>query len=733
MMKASFNTAKDTLAAAAAAAAFHLAGAVPITITGSLSVPWWLYGLGLIAGAAAYTVVDQLGAAVVIGMASRTPWRQVLARDMELGAAIRVADPTLVGVTVALYLVDPLLLAVAPLAVLASYLGNRHRLYLREERRAWQQLGASTDALSTVGLDEVVQTAIRGAADLYPDVEIEVELRQDGRHRVVRGDRGGVSYDGEAALVPAVSGPTIDVPLEAGPGAEGHLGVLRLRFRVVARLTDREQHMLTTFAAGLSTAIRNASAYAEVSRLAEQNAYDATHDALTDLPNRRRLNERAAELLDDPDRATVALMLLDLDFFKEVNDTLGHDSGDRLLVEVAERLRTAAGDALVTRLGGDEFAVLFSDLPSPGAATRRARAVLANLRRPMELGGVLVNLHTSAGLAVAGDGTDRGELLRRADVAMYQAKDSGRQVAVYAQARDSADLGRLALAGELPRAVEGREFTVGFQPIVDLASGQAVGAEALTRWEHPDLGDLPPATFLGLVERSGLLAPFTEAVLDRALAAAATWHAAGFELQVAVNVSPRSLADPSLPKTVLHALDTSGVDPRRLTLELTETTALGRLDVVGRGIAAMRDAGVRIALDDFGTGHSSLSAVFQVPVDQLKIDRTFVAALEDSREATAVVCSTIELGRRLDLTLVAEGVENARQRQSLWELGCTSGQGSLFGWPPQSSVDLLARLRQGYDGVAGALAARLHDDATVVRLPRQAQPARNETQLGQQA
>lgn len=732
-LKASFNAGKDTVAATAAAAAFHLAGAAPATTSGSLSAPWWAYAVGLVGAVAAYTVVDQFGAAVVVGLASRTPWRRVAARDAELQAAIRIADLALVSVTLALYLVDPLLLAVAPLAVLVSYLANRHRLYLREERRAWQQLAASTDALSTVGLDEVVHTAIRGAADLYPDVEIEVELRQGRRSRVVRGDHGGVSYDGEAEFAPAIAGPTIEVPLEAGPGADGQLGVLRLHFRVVARLTDREQHMLTTFAAGLSTAIRNTDAYAEVSRLAEQNAYDATHDALTDLPNRRRLNERAAELLDDPDRATVALMLLDLDFFKEVNDTLGHDSGDRLLVEVAERLRTAAGDALVTRLGGDEFAVLFSDLPSPGAATRRARAVLANLRRPMELGGVLVNLHTSAGLAVAGDGTDRGELLRRADVAMYQAKDSGRQVAVYAQARDSADLGRLALAGELPRAVEGREFTVGFQPIVDLASGQAVGAEALTRWEHPDLGDLPPATFLGLVERSGLLAPFTEAVLDRALAAAASWHAAGFELQVAVNVSPRSLADPSLPKTVLHALDTSGVDPRRLTLELTETTALGRLDVVGRGIAAMREAGVRIALDDFGTGHSSLSAVFQVPVDQLKIDRTFVAALEDSREATAVVCSTIELGRRLDLTLVAEGVENARQRQSLWELGCTSGQGSLFGWPPQSSEDLLARLRQGYDGVAGALAARLHDDATVVRLPRQAPATRSEAQLGQQA
>lgn len=739
--KAAFNAAKNTLGAAAAATVVHASGIEPLTVADQLTGSWWVYVAALGTAALVYAVVDQGLLIPVVSLASRTPWRRVLRRSAGVDAAVRSANFVVAGATATLYTVDPLLLAVTPLGVVLVYLAYRHRLHLREERRAWQQLAAATDALGSAGLDEVLHTAIRGAADLFPDLEIEVELRRGaGTQRIVRGDSTAISYDGDPALTQAKAGPCIEVPLDGYPGSDLPLGALRLRFRAEATLSDHEQHMLKTFAAGLSTAIRNVSAYAEVSRLADQNAYDATHDALTDLPNRRRLNERAAELLRRPGNGTVALMLLDLDYFKEVNDTLGHDAGDRVLVEVADRLREAAGDALVARLGGDEFAVLFAGVRGSGAASRQARKVLESLRQPMELGGVPISLHTSAGLAVAGDNTEPGELLRRADVAMYQAKDSGRQVAIYARARDSADLGRLSLAGELPRAVEDGEFTVGFQPIVDLASGQAVGAEALSRWRHPDLGELPPSTFLGLVERSGLLAPFTEAVLDRALTAAASWRDAGFDLQIAVNVSPRSLADPSLPKTVLHALETIGVDPHRLTLEVTETTALGRLDIVSRGVTALREAGVKIALDDFGTGHSSMSVVFHVPVDQLKIDRKFVAELDTSREAKALVSSTIELGRNLDLTLVAEGVETAHQRQMLWELGCTSGQGSLFGWPPQSSDDLLEALRRGHDSVPGALAAQLHADATVVRLPRQtsrteaAEAAEGETpQLGQHA
>lgn len=726
LRKAAFNTAKDVVGVAAAAAMFKVAGVTPVVVGQPGAAQWWRYLFGLCLAALTYALVDTALATPVISLASGSPWRQMLAHNVSVEVPVRLANVVVAAVTVALHEVDPRLLTVTPLAVVVVYLTNRHRLYLREERRAWQQLAASTDALSTAGIDEVLHTAIQGAAGLYPDLEIEVELNEGEERRIVRGDQTGISYDGPAQKAPSRDGPTLDTPLETDPGADGDLGVLRLRFRNEIRLSERERYMLTTFVAGLSTAVRNAQAYARVSQMAKAHAHDATHDALTGLPNRRQLHERAAARLAQPNGGTTALMLLDLDHFKEVNDTLGHAAGDKVLVEVARRLRDAAEpDALVARLGGDEFAVLFTDLPAPALASHRAQRVLESLREPMDLDGVLVSLRTSAGLAIAGDHTDPGELLRRADVAMYQSKDSERQVAVYAQARDSADIARLALAGELPRAVEGREFTVGFQPIVDLASGQVVAAEALARWEHPDLGHLQPATFLGLIERSGLLTAFTETVLDRALAAAATWHAAGFDLQVAVNVSPRSLADPSLPETVFQALDQHGVPAHRLTLELTETSAIGHLDVVARVVADLRAVGVRIALDDFGTRHSSLAAVSQVPVDQLKIDRHFVAALESSASARAVVCSIIELGRRLDLIVVAEGVEQIQQRQTLWELGCTAAQGKLFGWPPKPSEELLEALRRGYDGVPGTLAERLHPDATVVRLPRQSRASGN--------
>ena len=307
------------------------------------------------------------------------------------------------------------------------------------------------------------------------------------------------------------------------------------------------------------------------------------------------------------------------------------------------------------------------------------------------------------------------ELLRRADVAMYQAKRDGQRVSMYVRSRDTADLDTLTLGGELARAVAEDQFTVSFQPIVDMGSGEVIAAEALARWNHPALGNLSPARFLDAVERSGQLAAFAEAVLDQALVAAASWRAAGFAVPVAVNVSPRSLLDASFPKMVIGRLAARALPADVLIVELTESLTLSQLEVVDEVLGALREAGIMLALDDFGTGYSSLATLARVPVHELKIDRSFVAAMDSPAEA-AVVKSTVELGRSLDLLVVAEGVESEEQRRRLWELGCPAGQGHLFA-RPTSADTLLAALRRGFGGRPGALAAPLHEGGSVIRIP----------------
>jgi diguanylate cyclase (GGDEF)-like protein len=610
-----------------------------------------------------------------------------------------------------------LLIAVPPLA-LSLHLWYSNRLRARGERTAWQRLATATDALNDVNLDNVLHTAARSANELFSADEVEVELWLDDHRRLVRGDGEGISFDGVPEEAPADEvTATTSVPLEGYEG-DGDIGVLRLRFRGEVQLSERERYTLQTFASALCTAVRNASAYAELERVANEHAYAAAHDALTGLANRRQLYEHGAELLGrrHPDGVT-ALLLIDLNHFKEVNDTLGHAAGDRVLIEVGRRLHAAAGPAdLVARLGGDEFAVLLSTLPAPAVAAHRSHRLLSALQEPIELDGMRITIEASGGIAVSTGSGGIAELLRRADIAMYQAKRSGQRINVYARARDTADVARLALGGEMPQAVAQHEFTVDFQPIVDLASGEVIAAEALARWHRPDRGNLDPRQFLEAVERSGLLPAFAEAVLDQALMAAGAWQEADFDLPVAVNVSPRSLLDPRFPGTVVARLRAHDLPPERLFLELTETLTLSQLEVVDQVLGQLRDAGVRLALDDFGTGYSSLSVLSRIPVHELKIGRTFVSTMETSAEAAAVVRSTIDLARSLDLVVVADGVESEPQRRALWELGCSGGQGHLFA-RPMPAARLLAALHRGSGGRPGTLAPALHDDASVIRIP----------------
>jgi diguanylate cyclase (GGDEF)-like protein len=414
--------------------------------------------------------------------------------------------------------------------------------------------------------------------------------------------------------------------------------------------------------------------------------------------------------------------VLDLNHFKDINDALGHSAGDQVLIAVAQRLRTEAGeDALVARLGGDEFAVLYPSIAAPALLQHRAESLLTTLREPVDVDGMPLTVAASAGVATAPTEGGFVELLRRADIAMYQAKRTGRQVATYARDNDTADRDRLVVGGMLPRAVAQREFTLQFQPIVDLYTGEMVGAEALARWQHPEKGIVDPGNFLDQIERSGLLTAFTDAVLDQALASAAQWRALGCDTPVAVNISPRSLLDRRLPMLVGTRLDDHKVPADALVLELTESLTISQLEVVDRVLAELRELGCKLALDDFGTGFSSLSVLPRVPVHEIKIDMSFVRKMETNPAEAAVVRSTIELARGLDLLVVAEGIERESQRHLLWELGCTAGQGHLFA-KPMPLNDLLALIT-----APGAphFAEPLHDPKSVVRMPSQRRTNRN--------
>ncbi|MFD0819763.1 putative bifunctional diguanylate cyclase/phosphodiesterase, partial [Micromonospora zhanjiangensis] len=653
---------------------------------------------------ATYLVVvllDDVIAIPVIAIAAGNRIRHQFLADLDLRLAGFAVRFVVVVCTLAIVRVDNRLLLAVPPLVLSLHLAYSTRVRSRAERQAWQRLARTTDALNVVDMDLVLATAVAQAAELFSADEVEVELTDPPR--MVRGNSAGVSYDGPPEQAPRSGHLTIPAPLE-GHDDRADIGAVRLRFRYPVKLSERERYTLRTFASSLCTAVRNASAYAELARVAAEHAHAATHDALTSLANRRHLLSWGNEQLrhQHADGVT-ALLLVDLNHFKEVNDTLGHAAGDRVLIQVADRLRAATrpGD-LVARLGGDEFAVLLRGLPAPAVATHRAEALLAQLHQPLELEGMRISVEASGGIAVAPSSGGMEELLRRADVAMYQAKRTGRRIATYAPARDTADLGRLTLGGDLPRAVAEHEFTVDFQPIVDLGTGEVAAAEALTRWQHPVHGTMDPLRFLEPIERSGLLSAFTEAVLDQSLTAVRLWRDAGFDLPVAVNVSPRSLLDPRFPGSVLSRLRAHDLPPDRLILELTETLTISQLEVVDQVLNQLRDEGVRLALDDFGTGYSSLSVLSRIPVHELKIDRAFVMGMENSAEALAVIRSTVDLGRSLDLAVVAEGVESEPQRRALWELGCSAGQGHLFA-RPMPAARLLAALHQGAGGRPGTL------------------------------
>ncbi|WP_329472289.1 bifunctional diguanylate cyclase/phosphodiesterase [Streptomyces sp. NBC_01723] len=450
--------------------------------------------------------------------------------------------------------------------------------------------------------------------------------------------------------------------------------------------------------------------------IARARAEEQLRDPLTGLPNRQWLLERTWTALDDAERigARTALMLIDLDRFRSVNDTLGHLAGDRLLLQTADRLRQALPrGAEAARLGGDEFAVLLPVADSTTSATRIARGLVAALSSPMDLDGLTLVLEASAGVAVFPDhALDAEGLLRRADVAMYQAKRDRTGVEVYESKRDSNTPDRLGLLGDLRRALDAHEVQLHYQPKVRF-DGQVAGLEALVRWVHPERGKVPPDEFIAIAESSGLMPHLTEYVLETALEQVAQWRSQGLFVPVAVNVSPRDVHTPGFAGSVAARLARHGVPAGALQLEITEHVLLEDPQRAADTLNALTGHGVKMSLDDFGTGYSSLVHLRRLPVSELKIDRSFVARLAVDAEDAAIVRCTVDLAHSLGLLVVAEGVEDDETWEGLRDLGCDAVQGWLVAaaMPPEETTAWLrARGSRGWQRPAPALPAAAGDD-----------------------
>ncbi|MGW2346734.1 putative bifunctional diguanylate cyclase/phosphodiesterase [Streptomyces sp. NPDC001661] len=449
--------------------------------------------------------------------------------------------------------------------------------------------------------------------------------------------------------------------------------------------------------------------------IARARAEEQLRDPLTGLPNRQWLLERTWSALDDAERIGVrsALMLIDLDRFRSVNDTLGHLAGDRLLLQIADRLRAALPrGAEVARLGGDEFAVLLPVADSTTSATRVARNLVATLGSPLDLDGLTLVLEASAGLAVFPDhALDAEGLLRRADVAMYQAKRDRTGVEVYESKRDSNTPDRLGLLGDLRRALDAGEVELHYQPKVRF-DGHVAGLEALVRWVHPERGKVPPDEFIAIAESSGLMPHLTEYVLETALAQVARWRAQGLHVPVAVNVSPRDVHTPGFAGAVAARLARHGVPAGSLQLEITEHVLLEDPQRAADTLAGLTGHGVKMSLDDFGTGYSSLVHLRRLPVSELKIDRSFVARLAVDTEDAEIVRCTVDLAHSLGLLVVAEGVEDDETWERLRDLGCDAVQGWLVAAampPDETTAWLRARGARGWRPPAALPAAQSDD------------------------
>jgi diguanylate cyclase len=697
-LKALYNASNVAIGVAGLGIVLHLL--VDPADAGSAVLPALLV---LIAGLA-YSLWTGLAVSAAIATAQDLPTREVFADGLRVRLLVALGN-TLLGLGVlALAEFSRQALAVVPPFLALLYVAYRAYLAASDERDTWRRLEESTRAVTSLDAPRVVAAALAQAVELFRADRAEIVLDDDpvpSRHLLVASERERERAQ-QSGEDPTEVSTWAATRLET---ARQSYGTLRIGLDGAVSLSRRERAVLTAFGHTVSAALENARLFEGLRVQAARSNHAARHDALTGLPNRVQVQERASEaFVDEP--GTTALLLVDLDHFKEINDTLGHNAGDRLLSLAGKRLAEAVGPSdLVARLGGDEFAVLLPGLPNAALADEVAAALLRVLSEPMVSDGVRLAVEGSIGIAChPQDGQTFEDLLQRADVALYQAKSSRGSWRRYDPATDDSSVQRLALVAELGSALARDELLVHFQPQVDMRTGEIVALETLARWEHPTRGLLNPGEFVPAAEHSGLVRAFTLAVLDKAVEECALWRAHGREVQVAVNLSARSLLDCDLPHDIAGVLRRHDLPGSSLVVEITETTVMSELEVIEDVLSRLRQLDIRLSVDDFGTGYSSLAFLRRVAVHEVKIDQSFVTGMIGSHDDAAIVGATIQLADSLGLRVVAEGVESEDLRRALLELGCTVAQGFYLHEPLTAEQ---ARQRLGLLGPDGSLRRKL--------------------------
>jgi diguanylate cyclase (GGDEF)-like protein len=676
-------------------AAFNVADFTAATGVVALLVPWSgnLQQLALprhlpllfVAGLA-FSLFTAIAVATVVAASTGGNWRQAMSSFNGISLLTTLSNVVFASAVVWLAWWSPRSLIVLPPVIIALHIIYTGFQRVQQDRDAWRMLDAANGDLNRGDEEQVVRAALAWAERMFNTTGATLWLRGDGLAggdpetvgvgpwAIWRRELGEVTHAQRSSPSELVSGAR-----EVLKVREGMIGMLDISLRAGGSLTERERHLFTAFADAVSSHLVNA-------RLLSRQVHEATHDGLTGLGNRTLLLRRCAAALEQRTTSqVVALLLLDLDRFKQVNDTLGHAVGDVLLQQVAERLSAQVRrEDLVARLGGDEFGILLTGITTAADAEVIADALLGALNEPFLLEGLRVSVGGSIGVAVCPVDSDHVEgLLRNADMAMYEAKARPGSAARYRGERDRGSAERLIVLTELQSAVDECQLVLYYQPKVTLDTGRTVGYEALVRWQHPRRGLLWPSHIVPVVEQSPLVRDFTLRVLDMACSAAA-----GLQRQqpddpptMAVNLSARTLMDSRLIEDVMAILNRYELEPSQLILEITETVIVSELEVVEQVLTGLRARGVQLSVDDFGTGFSSLSFLQRFAVNEIKVDRRFVAGIAGDTGDAAIVRSTIHLASGLGVRVVAEGVENEEQLRCLREYGCDLGQGYLLGRP----------------------------------------------------